>query len=208
MGAADVARAAWLRRGKTALVAASAALVAALLSGASGLALTHRLAAGRQSPRPIVCMAADAGGEPSAAPLGGPFGSARTSDAPTAGDPFAAPPTGESAPGGGSFAAPTTSCFAPPFPPGATPLLLPRVETLLKDELGLRYDFEYEQVCDEERRDCSVRVNKGCLVVALPTLLEWLMEHKPYQQYAVSLPNDAAAREPEEVRRRREEDCC
>ena len=38
-------------------------LVAALLSGASGLALTHRLAAGRQSPRPIVCMAADAGGE-------------------------------------------------------------------------------------------------------------------------------------------------
>ena len=37
--------------------------MAALLSGASGLALTHRLAAGRQSPRPIVCMAADAGGE-------------------------------------------------------------------------------------------------------------------------------------------------
>ena len=92
--------------------------------------------------------------------------------------------------------------------PGATSLLLPRVETLLRDELGLRYDFEYEQVCDEERRDCSVRVNKGCLVVALPTLLEWLMEHKPYEQYAISLPNDAEAIEPEEVRRRREEDFC
>ena len=76
------------------------------------------------------------------------------------------------------------------------------METLLKDELGLRYDFEYEQVCDEERRDCSVRVNKGCLVVALPTLLEWLMEHKPYQQYAVSLPNDAEAIEPEEAMER------
>ena len=92
--------------------------------------------------------------------------------------------------------------------PGATPLLLPRVETLLRDELGLRYDFEYEQVCDEERRDCSVRVNKGCLVVALPTLLEWLMKEKPFEQYAISLPNDAEAIEPEEVRRRREEDFC
>ena len=77
---------------------------------------------------------------------------------------------------------------------------LPRVETLLAAGIAVRLRVR----AGDEERDCSVRVNKGCLVV-LPTSSR-LMEHKPYEQY--DPPPNGQAIEPEEVRRRREEDFC
>ena len=49
------------------------------------------------------------------------------------------------------------------------PLLLPRIQRLLTEEFGLRYDFDKRLVCDA--RDCTTHLNRGCLVVQLQALL-------------------------------------
>ena len=54
--------------------------------------------------------------------------------------------------------------------PKGVPLLLPRIQRLLTEEFGLRYDFDKRLVCDA--RDCTTHLNRGCLVVQLSSPYE------------------------------------
>lgn len=67
------------------------------------------------------------------------------------------------------------------------PLLLPRVERVLTDEFDLAYEHEWQQRCCEETRNCTLQVNKGCLVVQLQELFRYLTQTKPFEMYVVNL---------------------
>lgn len=67
------------------------------------------------------------------------------------------------------------------------PRLLPRIERVLTDEFDLAYEHEWQQRCCEETRNCTLQVNKGCLVVQLQELFRYLTQTRPFEMYVVNL---------------------
>ena len=68
------------------------------------------------------------------------------------------------------------------------PLLLPRVERLLTDEFGLQFEFEWQQRCSTAKRNCTMHVNTGCIVVPVQELFRYLTQTKPFETYVLTIP--------------------
>ena len=75
---------------------------------------------------------------------------------------------------------------------GGKSLLRPRIERLLTDEFGLRYEHEWRTECTA--RDCTTHVNAGCLVVQMQELFRFLAETRPFETYVVTLPGASQGR--------------
>ena len=77
---------------------------------------------------------------------------------------------------------------APPLSPRAFPLPFHRIERLLTEELSPPLPFAMERRLECSSRDCWLKINTGCIVIAMSDLFEWLLETRSFESYVVTIP--------------------
>mmetsp|Transcript_17079 Transcript_17079/g.25714 ORF Transcript_17079/g.25714 Transcript_17079/m.25714 type:complete len:142 (+) Transcript_17079:32-457(+) len=74
------------------------------------------------------------------------------------------------------------------------PVLFNRIQQLLAEELQPPLPFSLERRLECTSRDCWLKVNAGCIVIAMQDLFQWLLETRPFESYVFNIPSSTIER--------------